>query len=124
MMLLCAQFIVFMQHSPVDFVAASRSLAKRVAMGRDFAGEAFVLPVAGGILLGAVLGYASRRLLRILPRLVFFCSLLPVIWIFIHAFILRRFAPGLAETLPFGPLAAGALVYGIFLAVAAPVRVG
>jgi NhaP-type Na+/H+ or K+/H+ antiporter len=124
MMLLSAQFIVFMQHSRIDFVAASRSLAKRAAMGREFAGQGFVLPIVTGIVLGAVLGYLSRRLIRIFPRLVFFCSLLPILWIFVHAFVLRRFAPSLAETLPFGPLAAGAVVYGIFLAVAAPVRVG
>jgi hypothetical protein len=123
MMLLAAQFVAFVQHSRYDFVVLSGSLAKRVAMGRDFPGQAFVLPVAGGVVLGAVLGYLSRRLIRVVPRLLFFGLLLPIIAIFVHAFVVRRLAPGVAETLPFGPVAAAALVYGVFLAVVSPLRV-
>jgi hypothetical protein len=122
MMLLAAQFVVFMQHSKYDFIVLSGSLAKRVTMGREFPGQAFVLPVVGGLILGALLGYLSRRLIRVVPRLLFFGLLLPVIAIFVHAFVVRRLAPGVAETLPFGPFALGALVYGVFLAVVSPLR--
>jgi hypothetical protein len=123
MMLLAAQFVAYMQHSKYDFVVLSASAAKRVAMGKVFPGQAFVLPVVCGVVLGALLGYMSRRLIRVVPRLLFFGLLLPIITIFVHAFVIRRLAPGVAETLPFGPLAVGALVYGVFLAVVSPLRV-
>lgn len=123
-MLLAAQFIAFVQHSGYDFVALSGSAAKRVAMGRAFPGQAFVLPVVAGIALGVVLGFLSRRLLRVVPRLMFFGLLLPIVWIFVHAIVLRRLAPGVAQSLPFAPAAVGAFVYGTFLAVVAPIRAG
>jgi hypothetical protein len=123
MTLLTAEFVAFLAHSRYDYVALSGSLAKRVTLGREFAGQPFVLPVIAGVVLGALLGYLSRRLVRIAARLIFFCSLLPIVAIFVYAFVVRRLAPGVAESLPFAPVACGAIVYGIFLAVAAPTRV-
>jgi ABC-type dipeptide/oligopeptide/nickel transport system permease subunit len=122
MMLLSAQFVVYMAHLRVDLVASSRAAATRLSLGHEFPLAAFVLPIAGGALIGALLGYATRRLVRVLPRLVFFCFSLPVLWVFVRALVIQRYAPWLAGTLPFGPLAVGAFVYATFLAVVAPIR--
>lgn len=120
--LLAAQFAAFVGHSRFDFVAASRGVVKRVALGHEFVGSAFVLPVVAGAVLGALLGFLSRRLLRVLPRLLFFSLLLPTISIFVYAIVMRRFAPTAANMLPFGPIAIASLVYGSFLAVVSPIQ--
>jgi hypothetical protein len=121
--LLAAQFIAYVGHLRFDLVSASRAFVVRVLQGHEFPGAAFVFPVVGGAVLGATLGYLSRRLLRVLPRLLFFSLFLPILTIFFYAIVIRRFAPGLADSLPFAPLAFGSLVYGSFIAVVAPTKV-
>jgi len=122
MMLLTTEYVAYLGHSRFDFVVASERLAARLFGGLRFPGVAFVLPVIAGAALGALLGFMSRRLLRILPRLLFFCLFLPILLLFVQAIIVRRVAPGVEESMPLGPLAAGTIVYAIFIAVVSPVR--
>ncbi len=121
-MLLAAQFVAFMMHERVDFVRASERFAVSLLHGRTFPGVAFVLPVVAGAAVGVVLGYLSRRLLRVLPRLLFFCLLLPILLLFVLAVVAGRGAPAASGSVPLSPLVAGALVYATFLAVVSPLR--
>lgn len=121
-MLLAAQFVAYLGRSRFDFVLGSERLVARLVGGHVFPGAAFALPVVGGTVMGALLGFLSRRLLRILPRLLFFCLFLPILLLFVQAIVIRRFAPALEQSVPLGPLAAGTVVYAIFVAVVSPIR--
>ena len=120
-MIVVAQSVVAVRHSSVDLV---RTLG-------DGAGHAFVRfadpRIAGivsaaalGALLGAPLGFLTRRLLRIVPRLLFFTLLLSALWLFVRTLVLARIAGALAAELPFGPLLLGSVIYGACIAVVAP----
>lgn len=121
-MLLAAQYVAFMRHERVDFVRASERLAVSLLHSQGFPGAAFAVPVGAGAALGVVLGYLSRRLLRVLPRLLFFCLLLPILLLAALAVVVARVGPGAAGSVPLSPLFAGALVYATFLAVVSPLR--
>ena len=122
MALLATQYVASLQHSRFDFVLAIGRMTGRLVLGHDFPGAAFVFPVLVGAWLGSLLGFLSRRLLRILPRLLFFCLFLPILLLFVQALVVQRFAPGVAGSLPLGPLVAGTIVYAVFVAVVSPVR--
>jgi hypothetical protein len=74
-----------------------------------------------GMLLGAGLGWLMRRLHGLPARVVFAAVLVPSVWIAVDAFGLVRFAPHLAEHIPFVPWLLGAAVYGVCAALALPV---
>lgn len=88
--------------------------------GRDPNLAALVLAAAVGALLGAVFGRMTRRLFKIPARMFFGAVLAPVLWLLIHAFVLLRFAPRMAEALPVGSMCIGALVYGLCVSVIPP----
>ena len=90
-----------------------------------FEGDAFAGAIAVGIVLGAVLGVPigalMRYTLRMVARVLAGGLLAPVLWILVHAFVLKSFAPRLA-TLPIGPMLAGAALYGVCLGLLRPPR--
>lgn len=90
-----------------------------------FEGDAFAGAMAVGIVIGAALGVPIgallRYTLRMVARLLAGGLLAPVLWILVHAFVLKSFAPRLAS-LPIGPMLAGAAVYGLCLALLRPPR--
>ena len=122
-MLIVTQSVLVVRHSNVDLVRGLGGMAAH-ALG------AFSDPRVGGVvsaavtgaLLGAPLGFMARRLLRIVPRLLFFTLLLPILWLFVRALIIGKVAAGTAVELPFAPLLVGWVVYGICVAVVAPPR--
>jgi hypothetical protein len=91
------------------------------ALGNDPFIAGFILAVGVGAALGALLGTLMRHLLRIRARMLAAGILAPVLWTLLHAFVLKPFSPGLGA-LPFGPLAAGALAYGLCIAIVPPMR--
>jgi hypothetical protein len=78
------------------------------------------LAACAGMLAGAGLGWLTRRLHSRAARVVFALVLVPSLWIVIDAFVLARFAPGLAAAAPFLPCLAGALAYGACFGMARP----
>jgi hypothetical protein len=74
-----------------------------------------------GLLPGAGLGWLMRRLHGAVARVVFGAVLVPSVWIAIDAFGLLRFAPRLADLVPFVPWLAGAVAYGVSVALAGPI---
>jgi hypothetical protein len=75
-----------------------------------------------GMLLGAGFGWLTRRLPSVIPRLVFGAILMPSLCTVVYAFVIARVAPEFARAVPFASCAIGALVYGVCVALARPVR--
>src|SRR5687767_12257055 len=111
-MLSLAQHLLTLQHHGLDLselLSRSRALAA-VELG-SARQEAFIGAAGAGAALGALLGYLARRLVRIIPRVLFFGLLVPSLWTFAQACVMGMLAPGLARTLPFVPLVLGACAY-------------
>jgi hypothetical protein len=120
-MLIVAQGVLVLGHSSVDLV---RGLGRAIAGDNGNVGDprivAILAAAAMGALLGAPLGFMTRRLLRIVPRVLFFTLLLPTLWLFLRALIIGKLAADKASALPFGPLVAGLVFYGVCVAVVTP----
>jgi hypothetical protein len=122
-MLALTEYLLKMKQSTVDLAELLSSLASRAHLDFGSPRQAgFAVAIAMGALLGAPLGYLARRLVRIVPRLLFFMILMPVLWLFTQACVLSRVTPELATALPFGPLVLGALAYGLCVGLIPPVR--
>ena len=70
------------------------------------------------MLLGALMRHTQRVIARLLVGALF----APVVWTLVHAFVLKSFAAATLGALPFGPMVAGAAVYGICVALLPPPR--
>jgi len=122
-MLIVAQDILDYRHAPVDLVRMLGTAALHAgAHGASLRTMGLAGAGAIGAALGVPLGYLARGALRILPRLVFFSISMPVLWLFVQALVIGRLSQSLAKQLPFGPLLAGALVYGACVAILRPIR--
>jgi hypothetical protein len=75
-----------------------------------------------GAALGAVLGRLTRRLFPIVPRILFHCVLAPSLCIVVYAFVLSRYAPHVAQTIPFVTSVLGAATFGVLVALVPPIR--
>jgi hypothetical protein len=122
-MLAVAEYTLHVQGATVNLPELLSILVTRAGLDLGSARhEGFAAAIVIGALLGAPLGYLARRLVRIVPRVLFFAILAPVAWIFVQACIMGRLTPGLATLLPFGPLVLGALAYGLCIALVPPIR--
>jgi hypothetical protein len=122
LMVLAVQALLFVRHARLDFVRWLGRGAGALGLGM-IDPRVFGLAVAtlAGAVLGALLGLVTRRLVRVVPRLVFFVLFPPVLLLFVQA-VAGKIAPWLAAELPFGPLLAGAVVYGTCIAIVLPAR--
>jgi hypothetical protein len=75
-----------------------------------------------GAFLGGWFGALTRRLVPIVPRLLFGSILSAALCTLLYAFVLLRLAPLLAGAVPFASCLLGALVYGACVAIVPPVR--
>lgn len=122
-MFAAARAVGQLEHIPGDFAAdLARHLTPAALGSLGSAASGLVSVIAIGALAGLLFGMLTRHLLRVLPRMLFFGLLMPILWILLQAFVVRRFMPALAGSLPLLPLSAGAVVYGLCLAVARPLR--
>lgn len=122
-MLSVSEQLLHHQHSALDLatlLGTKGALAKLWLASDRQAG--FAVAAALGAVVGAPLGYLARRLLRIVPRLLFFVLFAPILWTFVQACLMTQLAPWLAANLPFLPLAVGALAYGACIALIPPIR--
>jgi hypothetical protein len=84
--------------------------------------EWILLAALVGLLAGALFGRLTRRLFPVVPRVLFGMVLVPSLWTLVYAFVILRFVPGLALVAPFVPTVLGALVFGLCVALARPIR--
>jgi len=118
-----AQCVLDYRHARLDVVRGFGALAARaVATPLNPQLGGLVGAALIGAVLGAPLGYLSRRLLRIVPRLLFFSLLLSAAWILVQGLVLRRLGGSLGGQIPFGPLLVGCLAYSACLAGVVPLR--
>lgn len=80
----------------------------------------FITPALVGAIAGLPLGLLTRRLLKLVPRLLFFALFMVAVWILVDALVIPRLAPAMSQRLPFIPLMVGAIAYGVCLAIARP----
>jgi hypothetical protein len=122
-MLIASQSILIVRHSNIDVVRLLGNAAAHAYVRFPDARIGGVLAaVALGAILGAPLGLLSRRLLRIVPRLLFFTLLSSALWLFVRALVIGKTAAWLAVELPFGPILIGSILYGACIAVVVPPR--
>jgi hypothetical protein len=76
-----------------------------------------------GALMGAVFGRLTRRLFPIVPRILFHGVLTPSLCIVVYAFGFSRYAPHLAQAVPFVASLLGAATFGVIVALVPPIRV-
>lgn len=92
--------------------------------GRVLSDDAFVIGIAVavvvgifvGMLFGALMRHARRPLARVLAGMLLAVGL----WTLVHAFVLKSFAPTSLGNLPFGPMIAGASLFGLCVAILRP----
>ncbi len=85
--------------------------------------RAFAIGAAVGAMIGGLLGRLTRRLLRIVPRIVVGACFASALWLLAYAFVLLRFAPELARSLPLVTSIVAALSYGACVGALPPMRV-
>jgi hypothetical protein len=117
-------------------MVASGEVARRLHLDVDIVGmvgrgvhllgdDPFKAGIGVGIALGAVAGIVFGGVLRHSHRLVARMLAAPllaaVVWTFVHAFVLKTWAPRLGS-LPFAPMVIGALAYGLCVAILPPPR--
>jgi hypothetical protein len=83
--------------------------------------RALGLAAFSGAVLGAILGRLTRRLFPVVPRIVFHGVLAPSLCVVVYAFVLSRYAPHVAQTVPFVASALGAATFGVLLALVPPI---
>ncbi len=122
-MLYAAGRIAKYQRVDVDIVRSLGNAAPFAAFGNDGIRNAgFAVALSAGAIVGAVLGVLLMYVLGVFSRVLAGAILGPVLWTLVHAFVLRRYTPMLAQELPFVPMAIGAAAYGICMAVIPPLR--
>jgi len=122
-MLYAAGRIAKYQRLDVDIVRTLGNAAPFAAFGGDGIRNAgFAVALGAGATVGAVLGLLLMYVLGVFSRVLVGAILGPVLWTLVHAFVLRRYTPMLAEALPFAPMAIGAAAYGVCTALIPPLR--
>lgn len=104
---------------PTDVVRAVGASAP--ALGEPFhAGWilAAILGAAAGVPFGVLTRYSLRVRARVLSGILLATSL----WTLVQAFVLPAVAPVLLASLPYGPMVAGAAVYGLLVVLVPPPR--
>jgi hypothetical protein len=118
LMLVTAQFVLSLRHSPIDVAELAGSFVHRfVPVAAATSEVGMGVAIALGALFGSMLGRLTWRPERALPRLLFLSILAPAAWLFAQAFIIGRF-----KALPLAPFIIGAVVYGLCVATAASMR--
>jgi hypothetical protein len=122
-MLFGAGEIAKYQHLDVDIVRTLGNAVPFAAFGGDGTRNAgFAVALGAGAIVGAVLGLLLMYVLGVFSRVLVGAILGPALWTVVHAFVLTRYTPMLAQSLPFIPMAIGAAVYGVCAAVLPPLR--
>jgi hypothetical protein len=103
---------------PERFAAHVRGM---FGAGPRIVGWALLATCLGGALLGGSFGRLTRRLFPVVPRIVEGAVLVPALCIVIYAFGLPRYAPYVAESVPFLWSFVGALAFGICIALVPPI---
>jgi len=118
-MICTASAIARQLHLSVDILRTIGAITP--LFGESALRTSLVLGGVVGALVGAGLGALMRYSLRLTARVLSGLILAPVLWTLAQAFLIAPFAPSL-RALPFGPMVAGALVYGLCIALARPPR--
>ncbi len=92
------------------------------ANGMETAAVVLLSVALAGALLGGSFGRLTRRLFRPVPRIVEGAVLLPALCILVYAFGLERYAPRLAQTVPFLWSLLAALAFGVAVALVPPLK--
>ncbi len=82
----------------------------------------WIAALALGSIIGALFGTVTRRLRQLAPLMAFGITLSTAVWLVVHALVLPRVAPWLAKSIPFAPMAIGAMFFGIVAAMQLPLR--
>jgi hypothetical protein len=118
-MILLAGEVARRMNSDVGVVRAIGGSVRFLGSDRFAAG--LEVSIGIGAVLGLVFGVLMRHTVRLVARVLAGVLLAPVLWILVHAFVFKAFAPKLGA-LPLVPMLAGAAAYGLVIAVLRPPR--
>jgi hypothetical protein len=115
----CAAVAGRYSHPPLTITDVANLIAPTLG-GRI---EVVIAAVAGAaVVCGAAFGYLMRHVYRPPARILFATILFPVLWTLVYAFVIGRLLPNATRPIPFVPFCVAAVVYGIFVAAAPPIR--
>jgi len=124
-MLFVARAMMLHRGAPVDPSAAlGEPLAVRLSVAPQFVG--FALAALSGLVVGGMLGRFTFRVMRVVPRVLFFSILIPAVWLCAQVFIVGHASRAIVAALPFAPFLVGSLVFALCVAIvpaARPVRI-
>lgn len=122
-MLAVSIVLAMRERRPVALASQLGALVSRgLAAGGIRAALGWGVASIAGALIGVAFGTLTRRLRRFGPMVFFAATLSSAIWTVVHLVLMRRFAPGLADALPFEPMVLGAMTFGAVLALEVPLR--
>lgn len=119
-MMLVARAMLFRSGSSLDPATA---LGERVHLaGSPPEVVGLGLAVAIGAVIGVVLGRSTWRVTRVVPRILFFSILMPIVWLFAQVFLIGHMSRDHVSAVPFVPFLVGSLAYAFFVAVIPAIR--
>ena len=116
-----AQWVAQRTSSPHDFFVLATEAASRLIGARPILLSGLLFAAGIGAVIGAVMGFFARRADRFLARFLFFVLIVPCLWMFTVAFVLRWAVPSITAP-EWLPMIVGSLSYAVCMALAWPVH--
>jgi|RhiMethySRZTD1v2_1073278.scaffolds.fasta_scaffold69854_4 hypothetical protein len=121
-MLGVAQWVAQRTGSQHDFFVLATQAASRLFGARPTPLSGVLFAAGIGAVIGTLMGFLARRADRFVARLLFFVLIVPCLWMFCVAFVLRWAVPSITAP-EWLPLIVGSLSYAVCMTLAWPVHV-
>ena len=116
-----AQWVAERTSSPHEFFALATEAASRLVGARPTVLSGLLFAAGIGAVIGTIMGFLARRADRFLARLLFFVLIVPCLWMFTVAFVLRWVVPSISAP-EWLPMLVGSLSYAVCMTLAWPVH--
>jgi hypothetical protein len=116
-----AQWVAERTSSPHDFFALATKAASRLVGAPPTVLSGLLFAAGIGAVIGTIMGFLARRADRFLARFLFFVLIVPCLWMFTVAFLLRWAVPSISAP-EWLPMIVGSLSYAVCMALAWPVH--
>ena len=120
-MVAVAQWVARRTGSPHDFFLLANDAVSRLVGARPALLSGLLFVAGIGAVIGTIMGFLARRADRFLARFLFFMLIVPCLWMFTVAFVLRWAVPSITAP-EWLPMLVGSLSCAVCMALAWPVH--